>query len=161
MSTLPRSLEELQTYRNPEDVPLSGQNYMLLTKNCQHFAKYSMNRMIEGLWTDSQRPRDQNRFIDAEGDIARGQKVRHNLQRDASLFYLEEMSMWIVSSYSTYDAFADWQRWPLERKGRLDLRAAPSRILRKVLDFISLSAMYVFMLIVGLRGKDKENRHSV
>lgn len=153
MSTLPESPERLQSYRNPEDIPLDGQNYILLTKNCQHFARYFMNRMIEGLWTDSERPRDQNRFIDIAGDIARNQRIRPNLQRDARVFYLEGMSLWIVSSYSAYDAFANMQRLVLEREWEFDLRGAPSRIKRKVLDFISWLVMYVFMLIVCLREK--------
>jgi hypothetical protein len=158
MSNLPRDSEEVKAYCNPEDVSLPGQNYLLLSKNCQPFARYFINRMIEGLWTDPERPRDQNRFISAEEDIARGQKVRHNLQRDAEIFYLEEMAMWIASMYAAYDHFADMQRLVMEGRCRWDLRGAPRRIWETIVECISRVTMWVFMLVAGILERTHKKR---
>ncbi|KAI1867023.1 hypothetical protein JX265_007599 [Neoarthrinium moseri] len=175
MTTRPDDLDKLERFPNPEDVSLAGEYYVLLTKSCQQFAKHFMARMVEGLWTDEERPRDLNRFIDLEGDIARRNKdyddsveerkkdpdgwrssvqVRKNLDRDSRLFCLEEMAMVISEAYKFSNTLTDWRRQVLRREAnfRWDLPGTPGRIFTVCLELISRLIFRMFMVLVRLRG---------
>jgi hypothetical protein len=144
MNTLPKDIAGFEVYHNPEVSPIRGDNYLFLAKNCQHFAKFFMGRMIEGKWTSEERIYDQNKGDWVENTINGGKKWVANKERDPSRFYLTEMARYIMPHVSISDTLAGMSKLGLQQKPVIDFGQVPGKLWADGLELLSRFAMYVF-----------------